>query len=87
MIASGALTSANARELPAIMSFSLFIYGLSNLTGPRTAVHRNRIAAHGMAVTIAATLLLADLSNLLLIVLGIIPPVSSSPCPQRGSSG
>ena len=72
MIASSALTSANARELLAIVSFSLFIYGLSNLTGPRTAVRGNRIAATGMAVAIAATLLWPSLSNLLLIVLGVI---------------
>ena len=50
MIASSALTSANARELLAIVSFSLFIYGLSNLTGPRTAVRGNRLAAIGMAI-------------------------------------
>ncbi len=32
-----------------IVAFSLFIYGLSGLTGPRTAVRGNRIAAVGMA--------------------------------------
>ena len=32
-----------------IVAFSLFIYGLSGLTGPRTAVRGNLIAAVGMA--------------------------------------
>ena len=33
------------RDVLYIVSFSLFIYGLSGLTGPRTAVQGNRIAA------------------------------------------
>ena len=40
-----------------IVAFSLFIYGLSGLTGPRTAVRGNRIAAVGMAIAVIATLL------------------------------
>jgi NAD(P) transhydrogenase subunit beta len=40
-----------------IVAFSLFIYGLSGLTGPRTAVRGNLIAAVGMAIAIVATLL------------------------------
>ena len=35
-----------------IVAFSLFIYGLSGLTGPRTAVRGNMIAAVGMAIAI-----------------------------------
>jgi proton-translocating NAD(P)+ transhydrogenase subunit beta len=40
-----------------IVAFSLFIYGLSGLTGPRTAVRGNKIAATGMAIAVVATLL------------------------------
>ena len=35
-----------------IVAFSLFIYGLMGLTGPRTAVRGNRIAAVGMGVAV-----------------------------------
>ena len=35
-----------------IISFSLFIYGLMGLTGPRTAVRGNLIAAVGMALAV-----------------------------------
>ncbi len=40
-----------------IVAFSLFIYGMSGLTGPRTAVRGNKIAAVGMVVAVVATLL------------------------------
>ena len=40
-----------------IIAFSLFIYGLMGLTGPKTAVRGNWIAAAGMAVAVVATLL------------------------------
>ncbi|MBY4576236.1 NAD(P) transhydrogenase subunit beta, partial [Gordonia paraffinivorans] len=40
-----------------IISFSLFIYGLMGLTGPKTAVRGNWIAATGMGLAVAATLL------------------------------
>jgi NAD(P) transhydrogenase subunit beta len=54
-----------------IIAFSLFIYGLMGLTGPRTAVRGNRIAAVGMAIALIATLLIRDLGNWGLIILGI----------------
>ncbi len=38
-----------------IVSFSLFIYGLMGLTGPKTAVRGNWIAATGMGLAVAAT--------------------------------
>lgn len=41
-----------------IISFALFIYGLMGLTGPKTAVRGNMIAAVGMAIAVAATLIL-----------------------------
>ncbi|MDL9935207.1 NAD(P)(+) transhydrogenase (Re/Si-specific) subunit beta [Gordonia sp. ABSL1-1] len=40
-----------------IVAFSLFIYGLMGLTGPKTAVRGNWIAAAGMGLAIVATLL------------------------------
>jgi len=40
-----------------IVAFALFIYGMSGLTGPRTAVRGNLIAATGMAIAVVATLL------------------------------
>ena len=38
-------------------SVALFIYGLMGLTGPKTAVRGNWIAAAGMAVAVMATLI------------------------------
>jgi H+-translocating NAD(P) transhydrogenase subunit beta len=59
-----------------IVAFSLFIYGLSGLTGPRTAVRGNKIAAVGMAIAIVATLLtphiLSGSSTPWLIALGLV---------------
>ncbi|PRX48453.1 NAD(P) transhydrogenase subunit beta [Prauserella shujinwangii] len=55
-----------------IISFSLFIYGLMGLTGPRTAVRGNWIAAVGMAIAVIATLLLPGMGNWWLIALGIV---------------
>ena len=40
-----------------ILAFSLFIYGLSGLTGPKTAVRGNWIAATGMGIAVVATLI------------------------------
>jgi NAD(P) transhydrogenase subunit beta len=54
-----------------IISFGLFIYGLMGLTGPRTAVRGNRIAAVGMALAVIATLLLPQVGNWGLMVLGV----------------
>ncbi|MEY2458236.1 MAG: H+-translocating transhydrogenase subunit beta [Acidimicrobiaceae bacterium] len=54
-----------------IISFGLFIYGLSGLTGPNTAVRGNRIAAVGMAIAVIATLLEPTAGNWGLIVLGV----------------
>ena len=54
-----------------IVAFSLFIYGLMGLTGPRTAVRGNRIAAVGMAIAVVATLLIPGMGNWGLIILGV----------------
>ncbi|HVV22915.1 MAG TPA: NAD(P)(+) transhydrogenase (Re/Si-specific) subunit beta [Pseudonocardiaceae bacterium] len=55
-----------------IIAFALFIYGLMGLTGPKTAVRGNWIAAAGMGVAIIATLLTPGLGNWVLIVLGVV---------------
>ena len=65
------LTTESFRDALYVVAFCLLIYGLSGLTGPRTAVRGNRIAAVGMAVAIVATLLRPHIDNWLLIVLGV----------------
>jgi NAD(P) transhydrogenase subunit beta len=55
-----------------ILAFSLFIYGLMGLTGPRTAVRGNLIAAVGMGVAVLATLLIPGVGNWVFIVLGVV---------------
>jgi NAD(P) transhydrogenase subunit beta len=54
-----------------IVAFALFIYGLMGLTGPKTAVRGNLIAAVGMAIAVVATLLQVE-HNWLLIVVGLV---------------
>jgi NAD(P) transhydrogenase subunit beta len=58
-----------------IVAFGLMIYGMSGLTGPRTAVRGNQIAAVGMAVAVIATLLrkgeFHGSSTVWLIILGL----------------
>jgi NAD(P) transhydrogenase subunit beta len=49
--------STNFIDACYIVAFALFIYGMSGLTGPRTAVRGNLIAAAGMALAVIATLL------------------------------
>ena len=55
-----------------IVAFSLFVIGIAGLTGPRTAVRGNRIAAVGMAIAVVATLLDDRTGDWLLIALGIV---------------
>ena len=57
-----------------ILAFSLFIYGLSGLTGPTTAVRGNWIAAIGMGIAVVATLIkIRDTApiNWILIIAGL----------------
>jgi NAD(P) transhydrogenase subunit beta len=54
-----------------IIAFALFIYGLMGLTGPKTAVRGNWIAAAGMALAVVATLLQVE-HNWLLIIVGLV---------------
>ena len=51
------LQSADFIDSCYIVAFSLMIYGMMGLTGPRTAVRGNQTAAVGMAVAVVATLL------------------------------
>ena len=69
--ASSFITDPNFTAVLYIVSFSLFIYGLCGLTGPKTAVRGNRIAAVGMAIAVIATLLVPDVNNIVLIILGV----------------
>jgi NAD(P) transhydrogenase subunit beta len=55
-----------------IVAFGMFIYGLMGLTGPKTAVRGNQIAAVGMGVALVATLLVPGMSNWVLIVVGVV---------------
>jgi NAD(P) transhydrogenase subunit beta len=70
------LQSSNFIDACYIVAFSLFIYGMSGLTGPRTAVRGNKIAAVGMAIAIIATLLtphvLSGSSTPWLMALGLL---------------
>jgi NAD(P) transhydrogenase subunit beta len=54
-----------------IVSFSLFIFGVSRGTHPTTAKQGNLIAAAGMAIAVVATLLLDGIGNWGLIALGL----------------
>jgi NAD(P) transhydrogenase subunit beta len=70
------LQSSNFIDALYIVAFSLFIYGMSGLTGPRTAVRGNKIAATGMVIAVVATLLqphvLSGSSTPWLIALGLV---------------
>ncbi|MFD6858321.1 NAD(P)(+) transhydrogenase (Re/Si-specific) subunit beta [Rhodococcus sp. NPDC060090] len=55
-----------------IVAFGMFIYGLSGLTGPKTAVRGNYIAAAGMALAVVAVLIdIRDTDNWGLIIGGL----------------
>ena len=64
------MTRVDVIQLLYIVAFALFIYGLMGLTGPRTAVRGNRIAAVGMAIAVVATLLIPNMGNWGLIIVG-----------------
>jgi proton-translocating NAD(P)+ transhydrogenase subunit beta len=59
VIATVFLQTTNFIDAAYIVSFMLLIYGMTGLTGPRTAVRGNKIAALGMAIAVVATLLRA----------------------------
>ncbi|GGG00671.1 NAD(P) transhydrogenase subunit beta [Rhodococcoides trifolii] len=67
-----------------IVAFGMFIYGLMGLTGPKTAVRGNKIAAVGMAIAVIATLIhIRDTSNWIIIVLGLVVGVVLGVPPAR----
>jgi len=67
-----------------IVAFSLFIYGLMGLTGPRTAVRGNWIAATGMAIAVIATLVaIRHTHNWALIIAGLLVGVALGVPPAR----
>src|SRR3954453_17765419 len=66
-----AVSRTDLVQLLYIVAFALFIYGLMGLTGPRTAVRGNRIAAVGMAIAVIATVLIPGMGNWGLIILGV----------------
>ena len=72
ILATSFFQNANFLHVLYIVAFALFIYGMSGLTGPRTAVRGNRIAAVGMAIAIIATLLARGEGNWALIAIGIV---------------
>ena len=64
-------TDSDAITALYIVAFSLFIYGLMQGTHPTTAKRGNAIAAVGMAVAVVATLLIEEVGDYGLIVLGV----------------
>lgn len=67
-----------------IVSFALFIYGLMGLTGPKTAVRGNLIAAVGMAIAVAATLVkIRHTDQWVLIIAGLVVGVVLGVPPAR----
>ncbi|HWE32937.1 MAG TPA: NAD(P)(+) transhydrogenase (Re/Si-specific) subunit beta [Solirubrobacteraceae bacterium] len=76
MIATIFLQSQNFIDAAYIVAFALLIYGMTGLTGPRTAVRGNKIAAVGMAIAVIATLLrkgeFHGSSTVWLILLGVV---------------
>jgi NAD(P) transhydrogenase subunit beta len=75
-LATSFVQRANFIDSLYIVAFALFIYGMSGLTGPRTAVRGNKIAAIGMAIAVIATLLTPHVwsgsSTPWLIALGLV---------------
>jgi H+-translocating NAD(P) transhydrogenase subunit beta len=67
-----------------IISFALFIYGLMGLTGPKTAVRGNLIAAVGMVIAVGATLVkIRHTESWVLIIAGLVVGVALGVPPAR----
>jgi NAD(P) transhydrogenase subunit beta len=66
------LSRSDVINLLYIVAFSMFIVGLHMLRGPRTAVRGNQVAAVGMAVAVAATLLKPEVGDWGLIAVGVL---------------
>jgi NAD(P) transhydrogenase subunit beta len=76
LLADVFLQSVNFIDALYIVAFALMIYGMSGLTGPRTAVRGNQIAAAGMAVAVVATFLRhgewSGSGTIVLIIVGLV---------------
>ena len=72
IVAASFFHNANFLDVLYIVAFALFIQGLRGLSGPKTAVRGNRIAAVGMAIAIVATLLNPNEGNWILIIVGVV---------------
>lgn len=67
-----------------IVAFAMFIFGLSGLTAPRTAVRGNKIAAAGMIIAVVATLIqIRETSNWIVIVAALVVGVVIGIPPAR----
>ncbi|MFI5777430.1 NAD(P)(+) transhydrogenase (Re/Si-specific) subunit beta [Nocardia sp. NPDC051570] len=67
-----------------IIAFALFIYGLMGLTGPKTAVRGNWIAASGMGLAVIATFIsIRHTTNWIVIVAGLVVGVALGVPPAR----
>ncbi|MRH88886.1 NAD(P)(+) transhydrogenase (Re/Si-specific) subunit beta [Nocardia sp. SYP-A9097] len=67
-----------------IVAFAMFIYGLMGLTGPKTAVRGNQIAAVGMLIAVVATFIsIRDTNNWIIIVLGLVVGIGLGVPPAR----
>ncbi|MBF6356344.1 NAD(P)(+) transhydrogenase (Re/Si-specific) subunit beta [Nocardia higoensis] len=67
-----------------IVAFAMFIYGLMGLTGPKTAVRGNWIAAAGMGLAVVATLIsIRDTGNWILIIAGLVVGVALGVPPAK----
>src|SRR5271154_7258275 len=84
MLASFSFHDQNFIDILYIIAFSLFIYGLMGLTGPRTAVRGNLIAAVGMVIAVAATLVkIRHTDQWVLIIAGLVVGVVLGVPPAR----
>ena len=72
VLATSLIHSSELIAVLYIIAFSLFIYGLSGLTGPRTAVRGNRIAAVGMGIALLASFLIEGMGNWALIIIALV---------------
>ncbi|WP_405489657.1 NAD(P)(+) transhydrogenase (Re/Si-specific) subunit beta [Nocardia sp. NBC_00511] len=67
-----------------IVAFAMFIYGLMGLTGPKTAVRGNQIAAIGMVIAVVATLIsIRATNNWIVIVAGLVVGIALGVPPAR----
>ncbi|MFQ6393259.1 NAD(P)(+) transhydrogenase (Re/Si-specific) subunit beta [Nocardia sp. KC 131] len=67
-----------------IVAFGMFIYGLMGLTGPKTAVRGNLIAAVGMVIAVVATLIsIRHTDNWIIIIAGLVVGIALGVPPAK----